>query len=98
MSTSYVVAAYAVVALVFWGHAIQSMLMRARSRRRERLFAVGERLTLAGFALVASLGWPLLLPIQLMARAQMVSSRRGRRWWRERAHWRRTAALLGRAS
>ncbi|MBW3629154.1 MAG: hypothetical protein KY464_07640 [Gemmatimonadetes bacterium] len=97
MSTSYVMTAYAAVALAFWMHAAQMMLLRARSRRRERLFALEERLLLAAVALAASLAWPLLLPVQLIARAEAVYVRRGRHAWRERGHWRRPMAVLGRA-
>ena len=97
MIASYVLIAYAGVALGFLAHAIQITLVRARSRRRERLFAVEERLLLGIVALVASVGWPLLLPMQVIGRAQSVYLKRGRRAWRERAQWRRPTAILGRA-
>ena len=95
MTMTSLVTAYAALTLAFWVQALHGLRVRGRSRRRERLFGVGERLLIAIVSLLASAAWPLLLPIKLVGWAQLAYERRGRGMWRERGPWRRQRAIAG---
>ena len=47
MTAMWLVSAYVALTLGFWIHALRGMSIRARSRRRERLFGMEERVLIA---------------------------------------------------
>jgi hypothetical protein len=94
MTTISFITAYAALALGFWVHALRGLSARERSRGRDRLFGLEERILIGMYALVASAAWLLLLPIYLVGWAQLAYERRGK--WSQLAQWRRPRAIAGR--
>jgi len=95
MTMISLVIAYAALTLGFWLHALYDVRVRRRSRRRERLLGVEERVLIAIVALLVSAAWPLLLPIKMGGRARLALERRGRVLRCQLAHWRRPRVVAG---
>jgi hypothetical protein len=77
MTTIYLLSAYVALTLAFWAHALRGLRAHDRSRRRQRLFGVEERVLIALVALLASSAWIVLLPMAGAARAFHLYERRG---------------------
>ena len=96
MTTIYFLSAYLALTLAFWAHAMRGLGAHERSRRRERLFGLEERILIAVVALLASSAWIVLLPLAGAARAFHFYERRGMA--RLMGQWRAPRVSPGRAA